>query len=557
MRVRSAADGRSHAVSLTRGEYERLLDAAATHRKRLVVRLGGEVGLRAAEMTRIRPSDRRAFDTERGAFFLAVPGENGRREAYLPTAVERELTRYVNSNAIADAEPIVGVSPRRVQMLVSGVADRAADRTGIEDFRKVSAHDLRRYFARTLLDRGIDPRIVKAIGGWERFDALTPYLDEPTDAEIVTAFEPTPRTPALDALDETLIEAATRAELEREVCATIADDPAYAFAWIDRTALGTSETGPDAVAGIDGGAISSLRRRVSDGLDDPVSLTAPSIDGTPAVFAVPIAYDETRYGLLGVASARGGFDPDGRDRLAVLGRRIGHAVTAIRRRKLLLADTIIELEFHTTDANAFFVAASDRCDCRVTVESIVQGSDSTLVYYVTLTDGSAAAVFDLAEEFDGIEDWRLVEGRDDGALAEFVVGGASPILVIHDYGATITEATFDRGTARILADCAYDADLRTLVDGVTDAFPDSELVGKQTVDRSARTVQAFRQGAEERLTDRQRAALHAAYFGGYFDWPRDSTAEEIADAMGVSSPTLHNHLRKGQRELLRTLFDDR
>jgi len=26
--------------------------------------------------------------------------------------------------------------------------------------------------------------------------------------------------------------------------------------------------------------------------------------------------------------------------------------------------------------------------------------------------------------------------------------------------------------------------------------------------------------------------------------------------MGVSSPTLHNHLRKGQHELLRTFFDD-
>jgi predicted DNA binding protein len=57
------------------------------------------------------------------------------------------------------------------------------------------------------------------------------------------------------------------------------------------------------------------------------------------------------------------------------------------------------------------------------------------------------------------------------------------------------------------------------------------------------------------LTDRQHAALRAAYFGGYFDWPRGSTAEEVADAMGVSSPTLHNHLRKGQRELLRVLFE--
>ncbi|WP_048078258.1 helix-turn-helix domain-containing protein, partial [Halorubrum sp. AJ67] len=52
------------------------------------------------------------------------------------------------------------------------------------------------------------------------------------------------------------------------------------------------------------------------------------------------------------------------------------------------------------------------------------------------------------------------------------------------------------------------------------------------------------------------AALSAAYHGGYFDWPRGSTAEEVADAMGVSSPTFHNHLRKAQRALLDGVFEE-
>ncbi|OYR83879.1 hypothetical protein DJ72_06595, partial [Halorubrum distributum] len=32
--------------------------------------------------------------------------------------------------------------------------------------------------------------------------------------------------------------------------------------------------------------------------------------------------------------------------------------------------------------------------------------------------------------------------------------------------------------------------------------------------------------------------------------------EEVADAMGVSSPTFHNHLRKAQRALLDGVFED-
>jgi predicted DNA binding protein len=48
----------------------------------------------------------------------------------------------------------------------------------------------------------------------------------------------------------------------------------------------------------------------------------------------------------------------------------------------------------------------------------------------------------------------------------------------------------------------------------------------------------------EGLTDRQREAVVAAHNAGYFEWPRESTAEEIADAMEIASSTFHSHLRK-------------
>ncbi|WP_158057679.1 helix-turn-helix domain-containing protein [Halorussus halophilus] len=58
----------------------------------------------------------------------------------------------------------------------------------------------------------------------------------------------------------------------------------------------------------------------------------------------------------------------------------------------------------------------------------------------------------------------------------------------------------------------------------------------------------------DQLTDAQRRALRSSYFAGYYEWPRDSTAEEVADSLGISSPTLHQHLRKAHRELLSAFF---
>ncbi|MFB6142160.1 MAG: helix-turn-helix domain-containing protein, partial [Halorientalis sp.] len=60
---------------------------------------------------------------------------------------------------------------------------------------------------------------------------------------------------------------------------------------------------------------------------------------------------------------------------------------------------------------------------------------------------------------------------------------------------------------------------------------------------------------EEALTDRQLAALQTAYVAGYFDRPRRANGDDLAEAMGVTRSTFHQHLRVAQRKLLAEFFD--
>jgi integrase len=72
---------------------------------------------------------------------------------------------------------------------VKRTAERAADESGVEDFRKVSTHDLRRRFAqRLLVDQQMNPRVVMAVGGWDSFAAIEPYLNAPSEDVIDEAF---------------------------------------------------------------------------------------------------------------------------------------------------------------------------------------------------------------------------------------------------------------------------------------------------------------------------------------------------------------------------------
>ncbi|QLH78360.1 helix-turn-helix domain-containing protein [Halosimplex rubrum] len=56
--------------------------------------------------------------------------------------------------------------------------------------------------------------------------------------------------------------------------------------------------------------------------------------------------------------------------------------------------------------------------------------------------------------------------------------------------------------------------------------------------------------SQDELTDRQREALTIAVSRGYYEDPRQVTAEELAEELGISQPSLSSLLRRGERQLI-------
>jgi predicted DNA binding protein len=52
------------------------------------------------------------------------------------------------------------------------------------------------------------------------------------------------------------------------------------------------------------------------------------------------------------------------------------------------------------------------------------------------------------------------------------------------------------------------------------------------------------------LTDRQQEALTLALSRGYYESPRQTTTEELAEKLGISQASMSNLLRRGERQLL-------
>lgn len=108
--------------------------------------------------------------------------------------------------------------------------------------------------------------------------------------------------------------------------------------------------------------------------------------------------------------------------------------------------------------------------------------------------------------------------------------------------------------SRLVIEAPVETGVRDIVDPIRSEYPNATLVAQREHDHRVTDI-GGPDGILESLTDRQREVPEAAYLAGYFSWPRDSTANEVAESLDLASATLHGHLRKAEEEILTTLFD--
>jgi len=60
----------------------------------------------------------------------------------------------------------------------------------------------------------------------------------------------------------------------------------------------------------------------------------------------------------------------------------------------------------------------------------------------------------------------------------------------------------------------------------------------------------------DRLSERQTESLLEAQAAGYYNWPRDVSANAVAERLDVSNPTVLEHLRKGEQKVLNLFLDN-
>jgi predicted DNA binding protein len=241
--------------------------------------------------------------------------------------------------------------------------------------------------------------------------------------------------------------------------------------------------------------------------------------------------------------------------LGELGEAVGHAINAVSTRQLLSTESVVELELESTDPADALAAATYATDCGLELAGVVPSDAHSALAYVRVSGDPEAAASALADATEGSV--RLVRDDDGDGLLEWRVSGEDLLGTIVDHGAHVGSFEATDGTVTYEADVASDDVVRSLLDSLERPYDGVRLLAKRERASPLEVSNSLPEDSIEGLTDRQREAIEAAYRAGYFDGPRESTAEEVASAMDIAPSTLHSHLRKAEGSLLAELFEQR
>ncbi|MEM4780448.1 MAG: bacterio-opsin activator domain-containing protein, partial [Halalkalicoccus sp.] len=375
----------------------------------------------------------------------------------------------------------------------------------------------------------------------------------------------------LRSVNAALVTALTREEIEREVCEKLANAPPYRFAWIGEPSVTGETVEVRTAAGVEEGYLDAAIEIGADGeptggalsTGDAQFVRSEAANGEwverahgreyRAVAAVPIAYGETVYGVLGIYSDRTeAFDDEERAVLSELGRTVGHAINAAESKKALVADTVTELRFAFAGTPEALVELSTE-GYATALEGAVSDDGGGFLEFYAIEGPDPGESVDRLESSPAVETTRLITEREGEVLVELRFLD-SLLAAFVDQGATVETLEARDGSCHVVATLPQSASVKAVTEGILAEYPDGELRAQRQVERSGATGRGFRAALDADLTERQREVLQAAYLSGFFGWPRESTGEEIADSLGISPSTLHQHLRVGARKLLEAYF---
>lgn len=379
---------------------------------------------------------------------------------------------------------------------------------------------------------------------------------------------------------QAIVRAETRGEVEQAVASSLVNIDSFDFVWVGDSAPGSSLLDVRASVGDDRGYLEVASLDLDDeSATNPALIAARTRDrvvvpnvaadaaqepwrseaikrGYKSVMSIPLVYQGTFQGVLSIFSGRReAFSDEVQPVLTELGDLIAHALVALDRKKSLLSQQTVELEFDVRDEACFFLRFAQQTQCSLELQGVMPKPDESYLVFVTVEHGSPDELVEQAERSAAIESARIIDSDGQTRIQlRFIEPFIASILA--EQGITLKSINADAAECRVTVAIPTTFDVRHVVDVVKSRYPNSELIGKHTSPASRTSDISLPRRYISELTPRQREVVELAYRSGYFETPKNTGAEALAEELDFSISAFHRHIRAAERKLFDVAFAD-
>jgi PAS domain S-box-containing protein len=377
---------------------------------------------------------------------------------------------------------------------------------------------------------------------------------------------------AIQAVQRRIAESDTRAEIESALCEELAATDRIDLAWVGYPQAGETDLTIESSAGraqgyLDAIAVDDGKLPAQRAAKSRANTTIPNIaahvqqedwataalsHGLRSVLSLPVVHDGVLYCVLTAYSTEeGAFDEiyEGlfEEFVSLLGSYIG--ITAQQ------SDgdqhSVSEFEFALDDPRYPLHALAAETGATIRAETVLETTADAVRLLVTVEDGDPETVLTAAEHRQQV---TACGWFGDEASRQLSLTVERPFLAteVQKHGGRFAASVSDGESTTVRLHLPTTGASRPLVEALTGLYDHLELRSRT---QTAAPTPPTSLRLSELLTDRQLQILRGAYYGGYYQTPREITAQELAADFGISHPVVYDHLQAAHRKLLAALLE--
>ncbi|WP_254525793.1 MEDS domain-containing protein [Natrinema caseinilyticum] len=379
-------------------------------------------------------------------------------------------------------------------------------------------------------------------------------------------------------ISRALVDSTTEREIVQNVCDLLVEDTHIEYVWYGSYDPATEAITPTFAAGSGQGYLDALT------LEDEWDTTEPSgravrtgdvntvrniYDEPPlahwqeqalkrgfqSIISLPICFDTSLYGVFTCYSDKPDrFDSEMRAVLDELSDGIACAMNSVERKRALVSEQVTELEIQVTETNSPLVRFATENGCRIEIENVASTDKNEFQVFVTFTGVAPEEVRHYATTSPTISSFELLAEADSEHTHLFEITEQCVIDRLLAHNVVPQLISIEDGEAHMTVNISQSANVRNIIDVIQSTYPSAEIVRRRDRTKPLSQPADIKSELCNKLTDRQLEILQLALHSGYFERPRERTAEELADSLGVSHPTVSRHLREAERKVFSLLL---